>query len=65
MMESGVIRKFVAIPDYSKIGKRVTAYVFVAFGGERRLSQRMLAEEIAKMPGVYEVSVIWGSGTFY
>ncbi|MDG6945255.1 MAG: Lrp/AsnC family transcriptional regulator [Nitrososphaerota archaeon] len=60
MMESGVIRKFVAIPDYSKIGKRVMAYVFVAFGGEGRLSQRTLAEAISKMPGVYEVSVISG-----
>ncbi|MDG6941307.1 MAG: Lrp/AsnC family transcriptional regulator [Nitrososphaerota archaeon] len=60
MVKSGVIRKFVAIPDYSKIGKQVTAYVFVAFGAEGRLSQRKLAEEISRTPGVYEVSVISG-----
>ena len=60
MVKSGVIRRFVAIPDYSKVGKEVMAYVFVAFGGEGRLSQRKLAEEISRTPGVYEVSVISG-----
>lgn len=60
MIESGVIRKFVAIPDYSKIGKQVTAYVFVTFRSEEQVSQRSLAEDISKIPGVYEVSVISG-----
>jgi DNA-binding Lrp family transcriptional regulator len=58
MIESGVIRKFVAIPDYSKIGKQVTAYVFVTFRSEKNVSQPSLAEDISKIPGVYEVSVI-------
>jgi len=60
MVESGVIRKFVAIPDYSKIGKQVMAYVFVTFSSGGGLPQRKLAEEISKMPGIYEVSVISG-----
>lgn len=60
MIGSGAIRKFVAIPDYSKIGKQVTAYVFVTFRSEEKVSQRSLAEEISKIPGVYEVSVISG-----
>ena len=60
LVESGVIRRFVAIPDYSKIGKEVTAYVFVSFGSEGGLSQRKLAEEISKIRGVYEVAVISG-----
>jgi Lrp/AsnC family transcriptional regulator, leucine-responsive regulatory protein len=60
MVESGVIKRFVAIPDYSKIGKQVMAYVFVAFSNEGGLSQRKLAEEISRVPGVYEVSVISG-----
>jgi len=60
MVESGVIRRFVAIPDYSRIGKQVMAYVFVAFSNEGGLSQRKLAEEISRTPGVYEVSVISG-----
>ena len=60
MVESGVIRRFVAIPDYAKIGKQVMAYVFVAFRNEAGLPQRRLAEVIAGTPGVYEVSVISG-----
>ena len=60
MVEAGVIRKFVAIPDYSKIGKQVMAYVFVTFSSEGGLSQRKLAEEMSKIPEVYEVSVISG-----
>jgi DNA-binding Lrp family transcriptional regulator len=60
MVAVGVIKKFVAIPDYSKIGRQVMAYVFVTFSGGGGLSQRKLAEEISKIPGVYEVSVISG-----
>lgn len=60
MVESGVIMRFVAIPDYAKIGKQVMAYVFVSFSNEGGLSQRKLAEEISRMPGIYEVSVISG-----
>ena len=60
MIRSGVIKKFVAIPDYAKIGKQVMAYVFVTFGSEGSVSQRGLAEGVAKIPGVYEVSVISG-----
>jgi Lrp/AsnC family leucine-responsive transcriptional regulator len=60
MMETGVIRKFVAVPDYSKTGKQVTAYVFVTFRSEEGVSQRSLAEAVSRMSGVYEVSVISG-----
>ena len=60
MVETGVIRKFVAVPDYSRLGKQVTAYVFITFKSEGNLSQRKLAEEVSRIPGVYEVSVISG-----
>ena len=60
LVESGVIRRFVAVPDYSKIGRQVTAYVFVTFRSEEKISQHSLAEQISKIPGVYEVSVISG-----
>jgi DNA-binding Lrp family transcriptional regulator len=60
MVKAGVIRKFTAVPDYAKIGKRVTAYVFVAFRNDENISQRELAEKISRMPGVYEVSVVSG-----
>lgn len=60
MVDTGVIRRFAAIPDYSKIGMHVTALVFVSFRSEEKVSQRSLAEEISRIPGVYEVSVISG-----
>ena len=60
LVESGVIKRFVAVPDYSKIGKPVTAYVLVTFRGEEKVSQQSLAEQVSRIPGVYEVSVISG-----
>ena len=60
LSESGVIRRFVAVPDYAKLGKGTTAYVLVSFGGRERVSQRALAEEIARIPEVHEVSLISG-----
>ena len=61
LVDSGAIRKFVAIPDYSRIGRQVTAYIFVSFRSEGSLSQRNLAEDVSKIPGVYEVAVISGA----
>ena len=60
LVDSGVIRKFVAVPDYSKIGKRVTALVLVSFRNAENVSKRILAEQMSKIPGVYEVIVISG-----
>jgi Lrp/AsnC family leucine-responsive transcriptional regulator len=60
LVDSGTIRRFVAVPDYSRIGKQVTAYIFVSFRSEGNLSQRKLAEEMSKIPEVYEVAVISG-----
>ena len=60
LVDSGAIKRFVAIPDYSRIGRQVTAYIFVSFRSEGSLSQRNLAEDVSKIPGVYEVAVISG-----
>ena len=60
LVDSGVIRKFAAIPDYSKMGKQVTALILVSFRNAENVSQRSLAEEISRIPGVYEVIVISG-----
>jgi DNA-binding Lrp family transcriptional regulator len=60
MINTGVIKRFVAVPDYSKLGKRVAAYVLVSFNNDQSISQRALAHKIAKMPEVHEVSVISG-----
>lgn len=60
LVSSGAIRKFVAIPDYARIGRQVTAYIFVSFRSEGNISQRRLAEDVSRIPGVYEVAVISG-----
>ena len=60
LIQGGFIRKFAAVPDYSKIGKDVTAYILVTFTREGSFSQRNLAEEIGLMPEVHEVSLISG-----
>ena len=60
LVDSGAIKRFVAVPDYSRIGRQVTAYIFVSFRSEGSLSQRSLAEDMSEIPGVYEVAVISG-----
>jgi len=60
LVDSGVIRRFAAIPDYSKLGKPVTALILVSFRSAENVSQRSLAEAMSKIPGVYEVIVISG-----
>jgi len=60
LSEEGIIKKFTVLPDYGKIGKEVTAFILVSFSGESNLSQRILANEISKIPEVYEISLISG-----
>ena len=60
MVDGGIIRKFAAVPDYSKIGREVAAYVMVSFTREGTFSQRKLAEEIGLIPEVHEISLISG-----
>lgn len=60
MVKTGVIKKFTAVPDYSKIGMQVVAFIFVTFRSEQQVSQRVLAEQISRIPRVFEVSVISG-----
>jgi Lrp/AsnC family leucine-responsive transcriptional regulator len=60
MMKSGVIRKFTAVPDYEAIGLKFTAFIFVGFSANQRVSQRDLAKKIAQMREVSEVHIITG-----
>ncbi len=60
MREKGVIRKIIAIPDYSKIGLPVTAFVLVTFDPSCGLSQQEVAAKIAKIEKVSEVHVVAG-----
>jgi Lrp/AsnC family leucine-responsive transcriptional regulator len=59
MKRSGVIRNFVAIPDYSLLGRPLTAFVLVSFM-PGSVSQRELGEQISRLPRVDEVHLITG-----
>jgi Lrp/AsnC family leucine-responsive transcriptional regulator len=60
MEKKGVIRKYTAIPDYREVGLGVTAFILAQFDHAGGISQRETAEEIADMPGIYEVHLISG-----
>ena len=45
LVKSGVIRKFAALPDYSKIGQPVTAYIFISFRNEKDVSHVLVAKK--------------------
>jgi Lrp/AsnC family leucine-responsive transcriptional regulator len=59
MKQSGVIRKFVAVPDYSLLGRPVTAFILVSFMSGA-ISQRELGQLMSQMPRVDEVHLITG-----
>jgi len=60
MLDKGVIKGFTAVPDYSKLGEPVTAFVLVSFLPNSTVSQRELAQRIAEIDGVQEVHVVSG-----
>jgi Lrp/AsnC family leucine-responsive transcriptional regulator len=59
MLREGVIKRFTAVPDYPKLGLGVKAYILVSFRSDG-INQHQLAEQIADMESVYEVSLISG-----
>jgi len=60
MEQKGTIRKYAALPDFGQLGLGVTSFVLVQFEAEKGVSQRDTAEEIASMPGIFEVHMISG-----
>lgn len=60
MEQKNVILRYTAIPDFAQLGLGVTAFILVQFVPEKGLSQRDTAEEIAMLPGVFEVHMISG-----
>ncbi|HLE97033.1 MAG TPA: Lrp/AsnC family transcriptional regulator [Candidatus Thermoplasmatota archaeon] len=60
MEQGGVIRKFTVVPDYELIDEPTTAFVFVSYNHTAGTSQRELADQLAKLDGVYEVHLISG-----
>jgi len=60
MIERGIIKSFNVKIDYKKIGLHSNVFIFVSFLYNTDVSQRELANRIAKIPGVYEVHIISG-----
>ncbi|MFW9924477.1 MAG: Lrp/AsnC family transcriptional regulator [Candidatus Thorarchaeota archaeon] len=60
MKEEGIIKQFTTVIDYKKIGLPVTAFVFISFSPAGNLTQKDLAEKIAKIKNVYEIHLITG-----
>ncbi|MEM1946672.1 MAG: Lrp/AsnC family transcriptional regulator [Candidatus Caldarchaeum sp.] len=59
LKQLGVIKKYTVQVDYSKLGKPATAFILISFQ-QGTLSQKRLAQEIAKMPEVVEAHLITG-----
>ncbi|MCF2143946.1 MAG: Lrp/AsnC family transcriptional regulator [Candidatus Heimdallarchaeota archaeon] len=60
LKQEGVIRKFTIEKDFKKIGLPVTAFVFIEFAQNAEITQRKLAEKLARLPNVSEVHLISG-----
>jgi len=60
MREKGIIRGFTVIPDYSKLGEPISAFILVSFLPNSSISQRELAKKISEFNGVREVHLISG-----
>lgn len=60
IMQQSIIKSFNVSIDYKQIGYATEVFVFIAFIPTPDVSQRELANRIAKLPGVYEVHIISG-----
>jgi DNA-binding Lrp family transcriptional regulator len=63
MEQQGIIREYKAVLDSKKLNIDTTAFILASFSyrnGERPLSQRSIAEQIAKFPEVQEIHIITG-----
>ena len=60
MEARGVIRRYTAVPDYARLDLGVTAFILAQFDHGEGTSQRDTAEEIAQIPGIFEVHLISG-----
>ncbi|MDY6985414.1 MAG: Lrp/AsnC family transcriptional regulator [Candidatus Thermoplasmatota archaeon] len=60
LVEERVIKRFTVQLDYHKLGLSTTAFVLVSFSSTTGKTQSELAEEIARIPNVFEVHIISG-----
>ncbi len=60
MKSNKIIKRVVAIPNYSQIGLPVTAFVLLTYNPVNNVSQQDVAQAIAKFENVAEVHVVAG-----
>jgi len=60
LKERGVIKHFTVMVDHSKTGRPATAFVLVTYDPHQEVTQRKLAERLAKLDEVYEVHILAG-----
>ncbi|NYZ60594.1 Lrp/AsnC family transcriptional regulator [Candidatus Micrarchaeota archaeon] len=59
MVREGVISRIVAVPDYKKIGKPLTAFILIRYE-PGVVKQAEVARKVAALPGVSEVYILAG-----
>jgi len=64
LLEERVIKKFTVQLDYHRLGLGTTAFILVSFLPTTRKTQNDLAEEISRIPNVFEVHIISGEWDF-
>ena len=60
LVQKGVIKRFTIQQDYGRLGKPVTAFILISFLPTSGVSQRQAAENLARIPDIFEVHVISG-----
>ncbi|AHF81191.1 Lrp/AsnC family transcriptional regulator [Thermococcus paralvinellae] len=60
LVEEGIIEKFTIKPNYKKLNLGTTAFILARYDPDSGLTQREVAEKVARINGVYEVHIIAG-----
>ncbi len=60
LVKQGIIKKYVAVPDYSSLGLPVISFIFVLFDSGKKITEKELASKISKMRDVEEVHIVTG-----
>jgi len=60
MEQTGIIKRYSAVPDYRKVGLPVSAYLLINVEYAGKFSQEDVAREVRKLPNVLEVNIVSG-----
>jgi DNA-binding Lrp family transcriptional regulator len=60
LKQKKTIKRFTIQPDFEQLGLTTTAFIWVKFTPTKKILQRKVAQEIAKLKGVYEVHLVSG-----